>query len=131
MPVLEAIKKLNVIDVVVVVTRYFVGSLLGAAGLVKAYGKCAALGIEAAGIIKKQLCVKMNLIVEYDLLGKMQNLISSCGYAISEAEYGLDVEIAVYVPLQEYDMLAAKINEAANARVLIARGETEYITAQA
>ena len=58
LPVLEAVRKLAVQDVAVVVTRYFGGTLLGAAGLVRAYGRSATLGIEAAGIIKKQLCIK-------------------------------------------------------------------------
>ncbi|HOQ06313.1 MAG TPA: YigZ family protein, partial [Clostridiales bacterium] len=55
LPVLEAIKKTGVQDVAVVVTRYFGGTLLGASGLVRAYGRSAALGIDAAGIVRKML----------------------------------------------------------------------------
>ena len=60
-PVLEAIKKLGVEDTAVVVTRYFGGTLLGASGLVRAYGKSAAMGIEAAGIVKRMLCVETDI----------------------------------------------------------------------
>jgi len=127
MPVLEAIKKLDVRDVVVVVTRYFGGTLLGAAGLVRAYGKSAITGLEAAGIIKKQLCEKVQLTIEYELLGKMRNMIEAAGYAIAGMEYGQDVGMSVYVPLQEYDRFVSKVNEAANARVLIAKGGMKYV----
>jgi len=54
MPVLEVIKRMELKDLVVVVTRYFGGILLGASGLVRAYSKSAALGIEAAGIVTKK-----------------------------------------------------------------------------
>ena len=47
-PILEAIKKNELTDVVIVVTRYFGGIKLGAGGLIRAYGHAAVLGIEAA-----------------------------------------------------------------------------------
>ena len=75
MPVVEVIKRMEVQDLVVVVTRYFGGTLLGAAGLIRAYRKSASLGIEAAGIVKRLLCVEMSVVMEYSLLGKVQNLI--------------------------------------------------------
>ena len=52
-PTLEVIKKEDLRDVVVVVTRYFGGIKLGAGGLVRAYTKGAKVGIEAAKVIEK------------------------------------------------------------------------------
>ena len=52
-PVLEVLKKENLTDIAVVVTRYFGGVLLGAGGLVRAYGKSAKLGVDAAVRIEK------------------------------------------------------------------------------
>jgi len=127
-PVLEAIKKHNVRDVAVVVTRYFGGTLLGAAGLVRAYGKSASLGIAAAGIIKRLLCIKTHIVTEYDTLGKVQSIIASEGYQTAETIYGSDVDIFVYVPVDEYDNFTAKITEATNARALLEKEGTEYIT---
>ncbi len=128
MPVLEAIKKLNVRDVAVVVTRYFGGTLLGAAGLVRAYGKSATLGIEAAGIIKCQLCDRVHLVLEYDLLGKVQSMIASGGYHTAETVYGHDVDITVHIPVEEYEEFVARITEITSARAVIDREESEYIT---
>jgi putative IMPACT (imprinted ancient) family translation regulator len=48
MPVLDSIRKRGLTDIIVVVTRYFGGTLLGTGGLVRAYGKCASEGITAA-----------------------------------------------------------------------------------
>ncbi|MGB3990232.1 MAG: YigZ family protein, partial [Acetivibrionales bacterium] len=84
LPVLEAIKKLEVQDVAVVVTRYFGGTLLGASGLVRAYGKSAAVGIEAAGIVRKLLCTEVRVTIDYSMLGRIQAAIASRGYSVKD-----------------------------------------------
>jgi uncharacterized YigZ family protein len=48
-PILGAILRADVVNAVVVVTRYFGGTKLGVRGLIEAYGECAALALEAAG----------------------------------------------------------------------------------
>lgn len=128
LPVLEAIKKLQLQDVVVVVTRYFGGTLLGAAGLVRAYGKSAALGLEAANIIKRQLCATVSLIMEYTLLGKVQSLVAASGYKVQDTVYGQDVEIQVHVPVDEVESFERQLIEATNARILVSVGDKDYIT---
>lgn len=49
-PVLGVLEKEEVCNAIVVVVRYFGGTLLGTGGLVRAYGKAAKAGIDAAGI---------------------------------------------------------------------------------
>ncbi len=128
LPVLEAMKKLNVEDTVIVVTRYFGGTLLGAAGLVRAYGKCAAMGIEAAGIVKRQCCIEAGIALDYSLLGKIQAIIASKGYKVKDTVYGQDVDIYVYVPVDEFDAFSELLTEATNARAFVYAGEKSYIT---
>jgi uncharacterized YigZ family protein len=128
LPVLEAAKKLKVQDLAIVVTRYFGGTLLGASGLVRAYGKSAALGIEAAVKIKRQLCIEISVMMEYMLFGKIQSIVASKGYIVKDTIYGQDVEIKMYVPFDEYDQFEAIITEATNARAFVAAGEKSYIT---
>lgn len=128
MPVLEAIKKAGVQDVAVVVTRYFGGTLLGASGLVRAYGKSASLGIEAAGIVKKLLCVETVISMDYSILGKLQAMAASSGYEIKNTVYTENVRMYVYVPVDEYDSFCAAVTEASNGRAAISAGEKVYIT---
>lgn len=128
LPVLEVIKKAGLQDVAVVVTRYFGGTLLGAAGLIRAYGKSAVLGIEAAGIIKRQLCAEICIIIEYTLFGKIQSMLISDGYVIKNVVYGQDVEIQVYAPVDEVEGVIKQLTEATNARAIIETGENMYIT---
>jgi uncharacterized YigZ family protein len=128
LPVLEAIKKLDVQDCAVVVTRYFGGTLLGASGLVRAYGKCAALGIEAAGIIRKQLCIQADVLIDYSMLGKLQAVAAAQGYMIKDTIYAQDVHMQIYVPVDEIEAFSAVVTEASNGRALITIEEKVYVT---
>lgn len=127
-PVLEVIKRTGLQDVVIVVTRYFGGTLLGAAGLIRAYGRSAAAGIDAAQVVGRQLCIEASVVIEYTLLGKVQSLLASNGYPIKDTVYEQDVEIILYVPVDDADSFAALITEATNARALVQMGEKTYIT---
>ena len=102
--------------------------MLGAAGLVRAYGKSATMGIEAAGIIKRQLCIRTDIILEYTLLGKVQSMLGAKRYLINEISYGQDVQISCSVPVDEYELFVSELTEATNARALVNEGEKEYIT---
>lgn len=131
LPVLEAIKKTGVQDVAVVVTRYFGGTLLGASGLVRAYGRSAALGIDAAGIVRKMLCIETRVTMDYPLLGKLQATIASKGYSVKDTLYADNVVMDVYVPVDEFDNFSAMVTEASNGRAGISTGEKVYITKEA
>ncbi len=128
LPALEAIKRLDVQDVVVVVTRYFGGTLLGASGLVRAYGKSAGLGIEAAGIIKKQLCAQADILLDYSMLGKLQAVAAARGYMVKDTIYTQDVNMQLFVPVDEIEIFTAAVTEASNGRALISIGGKVHIT---
>ncbi len=128
LPVLEAIRKLEVQDIAVVVTRYFGGTLLGASGLVRAYGKSAAMGIEAAGIVKKQLCIETGIAFDYSLLGKLQAMTASKGYRVKDTVYAQDVDMYLYIPVDEFEAFSALVTETTNAKAIVYAGEKSYIT---
>lgn len=128
MPILEIIKRMEVRNLVVVVTRYFGGTLLGAAGLIRAYSKSASTGIEAAQVITKKLCKQVKLTVEYTMLGKVQSFLVSHGYIIKDVIYAQDVEIIVFVSVDEVEVFTGLIVETTNARSLIETGDSVYIS---
>lgn len=127
MPVLEAIKRANIQDAVIVVTRYFGGTLLGASGLVRAYGKAASEGIIAAGVTTRSLCIEVTILLEYSLLGKVQNMIAAKGYTIKEVNYTQDVELVIYIPEQDCDAFQKDIIELTSDQALVSIGEKLYL----
>ncbi len=128
MPVLEVIKRMGLCNVVVVVTRYFGGTLLGASGLIRAYSRSAAEGILAAGIIERIYCTKFQVTVEYALLGRIRNLIESEGFYLKDVIYGQDIDFIVYVPKNDTERFSKLLIEAANADILIENLCDEYIS---
>ena len=74
-PILEVLKKNELSDIAVVVTRYFGGIKLGAGGLIRAYGKSATLGLEASVIVKKSIFNCYDLELDYTLLGTLENYL--------------------------------------------------------
>ena len=127
LPVLDMLKKEGLTNLIVVVTRYFGGVLLGTGGLVHAYSKSAKAGVAAAGLLDMILCRKITLTCAYTLLGKLQNLLSQHPNVIQEeAVYTDMVELPLYLPVGEADAFCASITDKLNAQVEIVMGDTLY-----
>jgi uncharacterized YigZ family protein len=130
MPIMEAINRLNIINVILIVTRYFGGILLGASGLVRAYGKSAVSGIESAGIITKRLCDISKISLDYSMLGKVRNCLNERGYNIGNIQYDEEVKLFVPVPVDENDAFARLIDDLTGAKAVISLESREYISVQ-
>ena len=127
-PTLEVIKKEDLRDVVVVVTRYFGGVKLGAGGLVRAYTKGAKIGLQAAKIIEKVMYQEIKIKIDYNQLGKVQNEIMNMGYFIKDTIYEDNVEIIVYSRKNEMDNLIEIITNITSATANITLGEEFYLS---
>ena len=64
-PILNAIQKNNLNNVLIIVTRYFGGILLGAGGLIRAYSNSAIDAINSAGKIIKQPGMEVQVNINY------------------------------------------------------------------
>ena len=127
-PTLEVIKKEDLRDVVVVVTRYFGGIKLGAGGLVRAYTKGAKIGLEAGKVIEKIMYHEVKIGIDYNQLGKVQNEIMNMGYFIKDTIYEENVQIVVYSRIEEKDDLIAKMTDITSATADIILGEEFYLS---
>lgn len=127
-PTLEVIKKEDLRDVVVVVTRYFGGIKLGAGGLVRAYTKGAKIGLEAAKIIEKVNYQEVKIKIDYNQLGKVQNEIMNMGYFIKDTIYEDNVEIIVYSKKDKLEEIINKITDITSATANIVLGEDFYLS---
>jgi len=94
-PILEVLRKEQLTNSIVVVTRYFGGILLGAGGLIRAYTEGASAGIKAAGSVKVQLFSVHLLKLDYSFLSKLQYEIAKKNYIIDTVEYLEDVTMKV------------------------------------
>lgn len=126
-PMLEVLKKRNLKDVVVVVTRYFGGIKLGAGGLIRAYGKSVSEGLNAIGVVERQLMQIVHTKIDYTLLGKVENELRSSPYNIKEIQYLEQVEVLTYVPVKDLEIFKEYVINLTNAHATIEDGSLEYV----
>lgn len=122
-PILEVMKKSNVTDCAVVVTRYFGGVLLGTGGLTRAYTKGASIAIRAAGIVEKVSGLKLSFEIEYDLFGKIQYICGQNSWHIEETEYTDKVIVHILCEEAISEEIENEIVEVTNGKVIVRKSE--------
>ena len=127
-PTLEVIKKEDLRDVVVVVTRYFGGIKLGAGGLVRAYTKGAKVGIEAGIVIEKVKYTEVKIKIEYTQLGRIQNEIMNLGFKVKDTIYSEDVELIVYSKIEDVQSLTDRMIDITSGTADVSIGEEYYLS---
>jgi uncharacterized YigZ family protein len=125
-PVLEVMKKNEITDAVVVVTRYFGGILLGKGGLVRAYSKGAAVAVSEGGIVEKVKGSVVDIIIEYDMLGKVQYLFEQNLWYIENIDYTDKVKLTMYCPTDIIEIMQNGITETTNGKCEIVIGDEYY-----
>lgn len=122
-PILEVMKKSNVTDCAIVVTRYFGGILLGAGGLTRAYTKGASIAIKSAGIVEKVNGLKLSFELDYDLFGKVQYICGQNSWHIEDTEYTDKVVVHILCEESISDTIESEIIESTNGKVISLRSE--------
>lgn len=125
-PVLEVIKREGLINVCVVVTRYFGGILLGAGGLIRAYSSAARNGLIEGRIVTMARFTNLSITIGYPLLGKVQNIVTSIGNTIVNIEYTELVKIYVKCRFEMLERTVKLVRDAANGQVLIENIKNYY-----
>ena len=112
------IKKNELTNIAVVVTRYFGGIKLGAGGLIRAYSHTAALGIAAAEIVQMTAFKKISVTVEYPLLAQVENFLRNKKIRVENSEYAVDVTINILLEPAEVENFLADLTELTAANFL-------------
>ena len=118
-PILEVLLGSGIRNLVVVVTRYFGGTLLGTGGLVRAYTKAAQAGL-AASEVRIMCCgYEMTIVTDYNGIGKVQYLLGSRDIPTGGVDYGEQVTVSVNIPYEEKDAVINEITEATAGKAKI------------
>ena len=117
-PMLDVLMGQQLKNTVVVVTRYFGGTLLGTGGLVRAYSAAVQEGLKESLIIEKFLCRRVRISMDYTMLGKMQYLAAKLNLMILDTLYTEGVEMQLLVPDTQYAAFIKEVTEASNGKVV-------------
>lgn len=126
-PMLEVIKKGNLRNVVVVVTRYFGGIKLGTGGLIRAYTRGAKIGLDAGIIVDMVQHTKIKVRIDYTLYGKIENYLMNEGYIVDDSVFDDAVNIFVYVEDANIENFHNIITDLTNGNAILEYLDEEYI----
>jgi uncharacterized YigZ family protein len=95
-PMLEVLNQRHLTDVLVVVTRYFGGTKLGAGGLIRAYGSAASTVLEAAGVVERRQLHRVLALVDHEIAGRFESLLRATEFPLANVHYtanGIEAEV--------------------------------------
>lgn len=102
-PILKIVLEQGLSNVLVVVTRYFGGILLGTGGLVRAYSDATIKALEQTEYIGKIMGYKVKLCIEYDSLEQLKYYANKSNIKIANIEYLENIEVTVEMTKEKLD----------------------------
>ncbi|MCM1134980.1 MAG: YigZ family protein [Clostridium sp.] len=118
-PILEALLGAEAVNAIIVVTRYFGGTLLGTGGLVRSYTRAAQAGLENAGIAAMCYGMEMTIGIDYPDVGKVQHLLGTWQSTVSDSRYTDKVEFDIRIPAEKEQAVRKAVTEATAGRARI------------
>lgn len=131
-PILSVLRARHVVDAVVMVTRYFGGILLGAGGLVRAYGQTAALAIDAAKVVTIEPTVRMLVEVAYPLWDSFLYALKNAPVRMEDTEFAATVVVTLSMrEADEAEMLTlfARVTDGQAETLELSRGYDRWESA--
>jgi uncharacterized YigZ family protein len=110
-PMLDVLRGQGVSDVVAVVTRWFGGTLLGAGGLVRAYGDAVRAALDEAGTLRRSLVREHLLELDHADAGRIESELRARGVSVLDTAYGARVALTLGVPPEDEPRVAAVLAE--------------------
>ena len=118
-PTLDVLLKENLVDVCVVVTRYFGGTLLGAGGLIRAYSHSSKIAVEAGHIITMAPCKVLSVSVDYSFYDRLNILLCEFNANIENSEFTDNVTVTFSVRENTVPLLKDKLTQLSNGKYIL------------
>lgn len=116
-PILEVLKKENLTNVCVVVTRYFGGVKLGASGLIRAYTDGCSGVVNISQVVEVRDYYVVKCILDYSFVGKFDNWISNSLFYEIDRSYEEIISLRLYVDVDLYDKFSEEINNLTSGQI--------------
>lgn len=116
MPVLDVLLKEKLVDVCVVATRYFGGTLLGAGGLIRAYSHTSKIAVNAGKIITMAPCKIAAVCIDYSFYDRLCIILSEFKANIENSEFSDKVTVTFSLKAELFDFLSDRLTEESNGK---------------
>ena len=125
-PILEVINGSGITNILIVVTRYFGGVLLGTGGLVRAYTQAAQAGLGNCEIGEMVYSQKLTLVLSYNMINNVQYYLGQKDVPICESRYEADVQFDICVRESEVSGIKQGLIEKTEGQVNIIEGDKDF-----
>lgn len=125
-PMMDVLTGAGLTNVVVVVTRYFGGTLLGTGGLVRAYSGAVKEGLKNSQVITKYWGTRLRVETDYNGIGKLQYLFGQRQIPMMDAEYTERVQFVVLIPILEVAEVRKAVTETTSGQAVLTEEESLY-----
>lgn len=127
-PMLSFLQKNELVNVLVIVTRYFGGILLGTGGLVKAYSEATYLGVQNAKIVEKTKGYVAEVELEYKEQGEFEYMCEKNRINIISKEYSDKIKNLIEISEEKFVDIFQKDEKNRVKKSLVKIKEQKYIT---
>jgi uncharacterized YigZ family protein len=107
----------EITDTIIVVVRYFGGTLLGVPGLINAYKSAAAMALQVVPIVNKPILVKYTILFNYTQMNEIMQIINQFGCVIEKQESQLFCQFNIGVPTEREDNVLHFIKDLQNVEI--------------
>jgi len=108
-PILGQIDSNQLTDVLIIVVRYFGGTLLGVSGLINAYKTAASFALQTTQVIQKPVFTKYRLEFDYTLTNDIMMIGKQFDCVIAQKEMGLYCSLVLDIPKNKVDLVLLKL----------------------
>jgi uncharacterized YigZ family protein len=108
LPILNALKRNELVNAAAVVVRYYGGTKLGKSGLIEAYETSTELCIESASLQELKKVVRMTVRFQYDQQGTIEQIVHQFEGRHADSSYGADVELTLEFDAEYADAVYGK-----------------------
>ena len=118
-PILNVLKRNQLVNTAIFVIRYFGGSKLGIPGLINAYGTAAERSIENGSV---QIWVQLERIsfnYSYDLQNKVDSVLQKFNVKIINTDFGESIQVNLEVEVEKTEALGQQLRELSNGSIII------------
>lgn len=117
MPMLEVLRRRELTDTLAIVTRYFGGVMLGAGGLIRAYGGSVTDALDAIGVVERMPLAVVQMVADYETAGRVENAIRARELNLVDVGYDAEVTFELVMPPNEFEEFGTWLQELTNGEI--------------
>lgn len=126
-PMLEILKKKELVNVCAVVTRYFGGIKLGAGGLIRAYAGAVNHAVSSVGLVKFVDQEEVILSLDYGLFDSLQRFLDQQNLTIAKSEFLSAVSLSVFIDKSNLNEFLSALTERFSGKISVSQGQKQWV----